>query len=123
MARQGVVLYLGPYQLLVADACSGINSLFSLEAIALLYLHVVKRGGAARKAVIGLLIVPISVLANVLRVLFIALLTYHQGNAVGQSFVHELSGLFLFVVALLLIIGLDGLLDRLGLACPREVTP
>ena len=63
------------------------------------------------------------VLANVLRVLFIALLTYHQGNAVGQSFVHELSGLFLFVVALLLIIGLDGLLDRLGLACPREVTP
>ncbi|UWH28713.1 exosortase [Aeromonas veronii] len=123
VARQGVVLYLGPYQLLVADACSGINSLFSLEAIALLYLHVVKRGGAARKAVIGLLIVPISVLANVLRVLFIALLTYHQGNAVGQSFVHELSGLFLFVVALLLIIGLDGLLDRLGLACPREVTP
>ena len=77
----------------------------------------------ARFKVEATLLVPISVLANVLRVLFIALLTYHQGNAVGQSFVHELSGLFLFVVALLLIIGLDGLLDRLGLACQREVTP
>ncbi|SIQ60840.1 exosortase [Aeromonas sp. RU39B] len=121
VARQGVVLILGPYQLLVADACSGINSLFSLEAIALLYLHVVKREGGARKLVIALLIVPISITANVLRVLFIALLTYHEGNDIAQSFVHELSGLFLFVVALMLIITLDGLLDRLAGRSRTEV--
>ncbi len=35
VARNGVVLIVGQYQLLVADACSGLNSLFSLSALAM----------------------------------------------------------------------------------------
>src|SRR5260221_2254922 len=36
--RMGVVLAIGGHQMLVADACSGLNSLYSLFALALLYL-------------------------------------------------------------------------------------
>lgn len=113
VARNGVVLILGDYQLLIADACSGINSLFSLEAIGLLYLHVMRKDSVIRNWIIGLCIIPISITSNITRVLILALLTYHFGNDVGQSFLHDLSGLLLFAVALLVIIALDGLLDRL----------
>lgn len=112
VARNGVILILGDYQLLIADACSGINSLFSLEAIGLLYLHVMKKESALRNWVMGMLIIPISITSNIIRVLILALLTYYFGNAAGQSFLHDLSGLLLFAVALSVIILLDGLLDR-----------
>lgn len=32
VGRSGVVMTVGPYQLLVADACAGLNSMFTLEA-------------------------------------------------------------------------------------------
>ncbi|GAA4492425.1 exosortase-associated protein EpsI, B-type [Pseudaeromonas paramecii] len=112
VARSGVLLTLGGYQLLVADACSGINSLFSLEAIALLYLNAVKRESGWRNLIIAVLIFPISMLANTLRVLILALMTYHLGNDVAQGFMHEASGLLLFALALFVIISLDSLLDR-----------
>lgn len=40
IARTGVTLTVGQYQLLVADACSGLNSLFTLEALGFLYMRV-----------------------------------------------------------------------------------
>src|SRR5690606_33566657 len=39
VARSGVVLQAGGYRLLVADACSGLHSIFSLFALGLVYLH------------------------------------------------------------------------------------
>ncbi|WP_409422862.1 exosortase-associated protein EpsI, B-type [Pseudaeromonas sp. ZJS20] len=113
VARSGVLLTLGGYQLLVADACSGINSLFSLEAIALLYLNAVKRESGWRNLIIAVLIFPISMLANTTRVVILALMTYHLGNDIAQGFMHEASGLLLFALALFVIISLDSLLDRM----------
>ena len=34
-----MILTVGPYQLLVADACAGLNSMFTLEALGLLYMN------------------------------------------------------------------------------------
>ena len=112
VARSGVVLSIGNYQLLVADACSGINSLFSLEAIALLYLNVVKRESSVRNWVIGLVIIPISITANVTRIIILSLLTYYFGNDVGQGFMHEASGLLLFGIALSLVLSIDNIIDK-----------
>jgi len=112
VARTGVMLDVGPYRLMVADACAGLNALFMLEAFGLLYLHLLRHTSALRNAVLGLLIVPISFCANVLRVLTLALLTLHFGDAVGQGLMHEFSGLVLFAAALLLLAPLDALLRR-----------
>jgi len=60
--------------------------------------------------VLGILIVPISFVANMTRVLFLALLTYHFGDEVGQGFLHGFAGIVLFVIALVLTIATDGLL-------------
>lgn len=118
VARQGVMLNVGPYRLLVEDACAGMNSLFMLEAFGLLYLHVLRHDSAWRNGLLALLIVPVSFASNVARVLVLALLTVHAGDAVAQGFMHECSGLLLFLAALLLLAPLDAALRRITLRLP-----
>jgi exosortase B len=110
VARAGVMLSVGQYQLLVADACAGLNSLFTLEALGLLYMNLMHYTSVARNVTLALLIVPISFIANVTRVLILVLVTYHFGDAAGQGFIHEFAGMVLFIVGLLLILLTDRLL-------------
>lgn len=120
VARNGVVLYVGPYQLLVADACAGLQTLISLEAMGLLYLHLVKHDSLLRNGLLALAIVPISFTANVTRVLALILITYYFGDEVGQSYLHDFAGLFLFMVALLLIMLVDTLLSAYLKPAPHK---
>ncbi len=107
IARSGVVLFIGPYQLLVADACAGLNSLFTLEALGLLYMNVMRHESPLRNMLLAALIVPISFTSNVVRVVILALITYYLGDAAGQGFIHQFSGMVLFITALVLIMGVD----------------
>ena len=108
VARSGVVLMVGQYQLLVADACAGLTSMFTLEALGLLYLNFARHTALWRNALLAVMVVPISFVANVVRVIVLVLVTYHFGDAAGQGFVHGFAGIVLFVAALLLLIGADG---------------
>jgi exosortase B len=110
ISHTGVVVTIGPYQLLVADACAGMRTLFMLEAMGIFYMNVVRHSSMLRNVVLSLLIVPISFVANMLRVLFLALLTYHFGDEVGQGYLHGFAGVVLFAMALLMIMSVDGLL-------------
>jgi exosortase B len=110
VARAGVMLSVGHYQLLVADACAGLNSMFTLEALGLLYMNLMRYTSAARNVTLAVLIIPISFIANVIRVLILVLVTYHFGDAAGQGFVHGFAGMVLFIVGLLLILATDWLL-------------
>jgi len=111
IARDGVILQIGQYQLMVADACAGMNTLISLEAMGLLYLNLVRHDSLARNLILAILIVPISFTANVIRVASLTLITYYFGNEVGQGFVHGFAGLVLFTVALLLILTVDNIIQ------------
>lgn len=122
IARSGVVLSIGPYQLLVADACAGLNSLFTLEALGLLYMNVVRHSSAIRNLVLAICIIPISFFANMVRVLVLSLVTYHWGDAAGQGFLHEFSGMVLFLSALLAVIGVDSLIRWCVAPRRKEVT-
>jgi exosortase B len=112
IARSGVVLTIGQYQLLVADACSGINSMFSLSAIGLLYLYLMQYRNLAHVGLILVSLLPIAFCANILRVMFLVLVTYHLGDAAGQGFLHGFSGMVLFVVALAMLLLLDFVLAK-----------
>jgi exosortase B len=107
VARSGVILQVGPYQLLVADACAGLNTLLTLEALGLLYLNLVRHDSALRNISLAILIVPISFAANVIRVIVLTLITYHFGDEAGQGFLHGFAGMVLFMAALFLIIAAD----------------
>lgn len=110
--RSGVIMTIGQYQLLITEVCAGLQTMFTLEAMGLLYASLVSHGSAWRNALLAVLIVPIAFLANVLRVVVLALVTYYQGDAAGQGFLHGFSGIVLFSVALVLVIATDGLLGR-----------
>jgi exosortase B len=107
IGRTGVILQIGQYMLLVADACAGLHTLLTLEALGLLYLNIVRRDSMFRNVGLALLIVPISFTANVIRVMTLTLITYHFGDEAGQGFLHGFAGIVLFLSALLLIIGFD----------------
>ncbi len=109
VARNGVVIQIGPYQLLVADACAGLHTLFALEALGLLYLNIVRYASAIRNTVLALLVVPISFSANVVRVMTLSLITFYWGDDAGQGFLHGFSGIVLFLSALGLIFAADSL--------------
>jgi len=110
IGRSGVTLTIGPYRLLVADACAGLNSLFALEAVGVFYMSVVQHPQRWRNIALATLILPISFLSNVLRVIVLVLVTYYLGDEVGQGFVHGFAGVFLMVVATVLTLFTDRLL-------------
>ena len=114
IARSGVILQIGQYKLLVADACAGLNSLFTLEAIGLLYINVINHQAFWRNVLLAVLIVPVSFTSNVLRVCTLALITYHMGDAAGQGFLHNFSGMVLFLTALILIIVIDSVIQKVA---------
>jgi len=112
VGRTGVVITIGQYQLLVAEACAGLQSMFTLEAMGLLYANLKPYRSPWRAALISLLAVPAAFAANVVRVIVLVLLTYHFGEAAGQGFVHGFAGIVLFGVALIVLIALDRLVGR-----------
>jgi exosortase B len=114
ISRTGVLLQIGQYQLLVADACAGMRTLFMLEALGILYLNLVKHASWFRNISLALLIVPISFTANIIRVITLTLVTYYLGDEAGQGFLHGLAGMVLFASALALMFFADSLLRAAG---------
>jgi len=114
ITRSGVILQLGQYQLLVADACAGMRTLFMLEALGILYLNLIKHASWFRNIALALLIVPISFVANIIRVVALSLITYHFGDEAGQGFLHDFAGMVLFLSALGITIFADTMLRAAG---------
>ena len=117
VGRSGVIMTVGPYQLLVADACAGLNSMFTLEALGMLYMNLMRYTNPVRNIALAVLLVPTAFVANIVRVMILVLVTYHFGDEAGQGFVHGFAGMVLFMVALSLMLVLD---KFLGLLLPAH---
>jgi exosortase B len=117
MGRSGVVITIGQYQLLVAEACAGLQTMFTLEAMGLLYASLMNYRSWVRNASLALLVVPVAFTANVVRVMILVLVTYQFGDAAGRGFIHGFAGLVLFVVGLVMIFAAD---KALGVLLPRR---
>lgn len=113
VARQGVILQVGQYQLLVADACSGLSSIFSLTALGLFYLYLIKPKHAWRRWALLASVLPIAIIANAVRVMVLMVITYFMGDEAGQGFLHGFAGMTLFLVALLLLLAADSLFNAI----------
>ncbi len=110
VAREGVTIYVGGYQLLVEDACSGMNSMVGLVAVSLLYIYLLRGSHLRYAALLVAATIPIAVLGNIVRIMTLILLTYFFGDEVAQGFLHQVSGIFLFAVDLLLVFAVDRIL-------------
>ena len=122
IARVGVTIYVATYQLLVEDACAGLNSLISLSAIGLFYVYMLRGSNWRYSVLLLLMVLPIAVAANMVRVAVLVLITYHLGDAAAQGYLHNTAGMVTFTSALLFIFLIDWLLTpvRNALASPAE---
>ena len=100
IAASGVLIQVAQYELLVQQACAGLGSLVTLLAMGMVYVHLSRPATNRHAILLLLLIVPIALLANLLRVLILVLLTYHVSDAVAQSFAHDLAGVLTFILSL-----------------------
>lgn len=116
--REGNIIVLSSMPLEVAEACSGIRSLMSLAAMAIIYGYLVD-GKLWRRASLALMALPIAVAANAFRIVGTGLTVQYWDPDKGQGFFHEFSGWFIFVISLALILGIDVFLRRCARAKAR----
>jgi exosortase B len=121
IARSGVIISIGQYQLQVADACSGLHSMFSLSALGTLFMYIMARKSRLHNGIMLAAILPIAFIANIVRVIVLVLITYYLGDEAGQGFLHGAAGMVLMVVALIAFFALDSLLA--ALIRPKKATP
>jgi exosortase B len=119
IAQNGVVIQIGPYQLLVQDACSGMNSIFALSAIGVFYVYAFRWHEKVRALLLLALIIPITIVANFLRVVALVLIAYYGGVEMIEGTIHDLTGIALFIVAVALMFICDWLISGAGKALHR----
>jgi exosortase len=107
IASAGVTIQIGQYQLLVADACSGLNSLISLSAISLFYVYLRHHANVRYALLLFIAVLPVAIFANLIRILFLVLLTYYGGESAAQGFLHDFAGMTMFMTALISIFAID----------------
>jgi exosortase len=122
--RDGAIIHLPAATLEVADACSGIRSLFALLALGAVYAYLF-RGRTWERFCLFLLGIPIAMVANYVRVTFLTLVAYKFGldaSAPGPSLfvdgrphwgtvIHDASGFSVFIIAFMLLLGIGRFLD------------
>ena len=100
--REGNIILLPSARLEVAEACSGVRSLFSLITLTIMYGYLAEVKTGVR-VLLALIAVPISVLANALRIAVTGLVVEYWGVQGAQGTLHLLSGWLIFASSLVLI--------------------
>ena len=109
---EGAVIHLANTSLTIGDPCSGIRSLISLLALGALIAYI-SQVNRAKKWVIFLASIPIAIFSNILRVCALILAANWWGGqwASPEHWFHVTSGMAVFVVSMILLIGLAKVLE------------
>lgn len=101
----------------VVEACSGIRSLMTLVTLALVLWYFTRektRFDWVRAVILMLSAIPIAILTNAGRVTSTGVLTYYYGKQAADGFTHDISGWLVYLVALVLLLGLNFLLKKVS---------
>jgi exosortase len=113
--REGNIIDLSVGRLDVTEACSGIRSLISLIALAVIFAYFTQQTWRGRILLV-LSAIPIAVAANAARVALTGVLAQTFGIGAAMGFYHLFSGWLVFVVAFALLIGTGWIVTRVEAA-------
>ena len=111
ISREGLLLTIGYNDIFMGQPCSGFRSLITMFSLVLVYVYISK-GTLAKKLILTSFIVPMALLGNLVRVITLCLITFYFGEEVGQGFFHNFSGIVIFIITLLGLMGVEAILDR-----------
>jgi exosortase len=111
--REGNVLHLAETTLEVVAACSGLRSLMTMFALSgtLAFLSIMS---TSRKWILFISAAPIAIVANILRLTGTAVLASQFGSEVAHGFLHDFSGIVVFILGLAMLLGVNSLLSRVA---------
>jgi exosortase len=110
--REGNVIHLPVMSLEVVEACSGIRSLVSLTALAVIYGYFVETRNLWRAALV-IAAIPIAVAANGLRIMGTGLVVQYWDPQKGEGFFHTFSGWIIFVLSLAMLFAVHWMIKLL----------
>ncbi|HEY4482362.1 MAG TPA: exosortase/archaeosortase family protein [Candidatus Brocadiaceae bacterium] len=111
--REGNVLHLTNGSLEVAEACSGIRSLVSYITLGVFFVHL-SRTSLAKKILLLCSTIPLALMANIVRISSSGILAHFYGYRVAEGFLHEFSGMAVFMLGIILMLLLNTLLSRIS---------
>jgi len=107
--QDGVYLYLPNYLLVVEDVCNGLRSLISMMMVGTVMAYILLPSITDR-IILTAVSIPIALGANILRILLTAVLGFYVSGEFAEGFLHEFSGLFVFLVSLGALMGVERIL-------------
>ena len=116
--KKGTSIYLDYFSFDIAAPCSGINSLVSLFALAVVFAYITEKS-IIKRIVLSLSAIPIAVFVNILRVVSIGLVAKSLKKDIALSIYHDYSGYFLFIMSLGLLYVEKKILD--GIKIKKDV--
>jgi exosortase D (VPLPA-CTERM-specific) len=117
--REGNVIDLGPIQLQVVEACSGLRYLFPLMSLALLCAYLFQ-GPMWKRAVVFLSSMPIAIVLNGFRIGVIGVLVEYFGAGAADGFLHLFEGWVIFLISLAILAFVMWGLARIGSGNKRQ---
>src|SRR5712691_7539174 len=111
--REGNVIFLPHATLEVVAACSGIRSLVSLLALAVVFAYMTQRH-VWKIVVLVVSATPIAIIANAFRIWGTGVLAHVYGPQAAEGFYHTFAGWLVFVIAFVLLTVEGAVLSRFG---------
>lgn len=108
--REGLMLTIDHAQVFIGKTCSGLRSMVSVLALALVYMHLV-RMERWKKLILIAAVIPLALVGNFVRVVALSLVAYYFGKEVAEGWFHGASGMAVFLA---LILGMIWLGNALG---------
>lgn len=112
ISREGLLLRIGYNDIFMGAPCSGFRSLITMFSLVLVYVYISK-GNLAKKLILTSLIIPMALFGNLVRVITLCLITFYFGEEAGQGFFHNFSGIVIFIITLMGLMGAESVLDRM----------
>ncbi len=108
--REGSIIRMQHAYVIVDDVCSGLRSLISLTALGSIFAYEMK-SSVSKRILLFLSTIPIAIVTNVVRVVFLASVSEIWGSQYAAGFTHDVSGFAVFALAFLLLYAVGKLLE------------